>query len=638
MKTIDYYKKVIVLNCGGTIDMNKDRTIDSSSVSKTLPNIRELLEIHDIEFESENIFGHSPDSTNIGEDEWDIIYRKIKSIIDCKKAVKEKIITKESFPVEDSVGGIVISHGTDTLQLTSMMLALRLSLEDLFFPIVFTGSFTTIDDDNNDVENNLAKSIFVARPRLSDDLSRRLPPQVYVLIGDEVHLATRTTKVYTTQNTEGKYFFSYPFPVARITSKTPIKKLIQKKERYDIDRWRKTVREENMLLIFDSHYFDELTNSHSSNGWKLAKSFLREKDKWTIVEHIVISKHFAKETLISLTQRVTENNNCQPYGIIIQGNFAQNDDFDVIKNFIQTLSSCDAVILVGSKTVYNKLHDVKNVGLIPKSLSFQKARIKLLYLLKLNLKIPETIRFMSENIAGEIADYKQFPDWIQYENYPDDGETIPVYPNIKDVVYLHSIQKIAKIDKNRRNIYLYGYGNGHIPTIDIPIGKCVGDFLNGDKFKFQTMIEIVESNDIEGNILKEVITIISASPDVIIDYLCENYNFEGYKHQQKNITSLPDYVIEEKENVAKLIIRDSIMNYSNTLKLLGEAIEQGITITVKTSAQAKTDHSLYPVGRTLLAVGINSDIKRGWHFKNLKSKKYNIVDITNAKINDQYSP
>lgn len=633
MKTHEYYKKVIVLNCGGTIDMNKNRTIGSSSVGKTLPNIQSLVKEYDIDFEYENVFEHSPDSTNIGETEWDILFNKIKFIIECKKAVKEKKISKELYPLDDSVGGIVVSHGTDTLQLTSLMLALRLSLNELFFPIIFTGSFTTIDDDRNDVENNLTKAIYAAKPCLSADPSRRLPPQIYVLIGEEVHLATRTTKVYTTQNTEGKYFFSYPFPVARITASTPIKKLIHQKEtlsveNLDVEKWRQKVRKEKITLCFDSDYFDELLNSHSSNGWKLAKYFIKEKDCWATVEHIIINKYLAKESLKALTQRVYEykikNNPCDSYGIVIQGNFSKRADFDEVKDIIKVLA-IDAVIFVGSKDVYDRLMDIKNVGLIPKSLSYQKARTKLSFLLKLNLKKSEIIRFMGENIAGEIANFQQFPDWVQYENYPDLVEAIPVYPNIKKEVYLHAIQQVAKLEKTRRVINLYGYGNGHIPTINIPISKCVCDFLNSDMFKFETINKMEDSNDVEGEILEKVISIIDSSLGIIHKYIDKYYCFVKNINnlQQNDLTA--DYIGRHKKNIAKIIIRDSLMRNSDVLMLLGEAVESGISIGVKTSAQAKTNHSQYPVGRILLAIGINSDEQSGWTIKELKMKEYKYI-------------
>jgi hypothetical protein len=45
-----------------------------------------------------------------------------------------------------------------------------------------------------------------------------LPPGVYVLIGEELHLASRISKLYTKPNSEGKYFFSFPAPVAFVSS------------------------------------------------------------------------------------------------------------------------------------------------------------------------------------------------------------------------------------------------------------------------------------------------------------------------------------------------------------------------------------------------------------------------------------
>lgn len=625
MKTVEYYEKVIVLNCGGTIDMNKSKDVGVSSVSNVIANIQDLMKYYEVDFEYENVFEISPDSSNIGHDEWDIVLKKILNIISDKKAVREKLKQENDYPINKSVGGVVISHGTDTLHLTSLVLALRLSLDSLFFPIIFTGSFTTIDDDNNDIENNLVKSIFAAKPLLNNVLSNKLAPQIYALIGNEVHLATRITKVYTTQNTEGKYFFSYPFPVARITSKTPIKRILQKLNR----------REENKIFIndisnrikieinFDNDYFDSLLNTNSSSDWKLAKQFLYEKNTWQQVEYIVVNKNLNKETLLDLLYRIRDKFLQIPnarYGVVLQGNFSNRSDFEDLKLLIETISSNNVIIMVGSKLVYDKLYHCKYIGLIHKSLSYHKARMKLSFLLKLNLSLSKIIEFMNENIAGEIAEYEKFPDWIQYENYVEEAEIIPIYPNISSQVFKHAVLRNLLKNKNS-NIYLYGFGNGHIPSITKPISSIVVGFLNSNpELEFETLFSWNETNDL-AEIVNSVSEIVLDNVEIIKKYIEQKYEFcpnnrLGIPQEEMNVI-----INTESTKFAKRIIKDSLMAENEILNILGEAIDLGLKIHIKTSARSLTNHSDYPVGRVLLAIGVNSDEIDGWDFKNFKTKE-----------------
>ncbi len=626
MRTLDYYQKVIILNCGGTIDMNKSKDVGASSVSKTVEGIKELINYYNIEIEFENVFDKSPDSSNIGSHEWDALHAAIVRIIKDKKAVKDKLIRNNFYPELPFVGGIVISHGTDTLHLTSLILALRLSLDSLFFPIIFTGSFTTIDDPKNDIENNLVKSIFAAKLDLNSFLSKKLPPQIYALIGNEIHLATRISKVYTTQNTESKYFFSYPFPVARITARLPIKKILNKLKR----------KEDNKVFIadinnrisidinFDKNYFDNLINTNSSSEWKLTKSFLFEKFQWPQVEYIVVNRNLTKDVLLDLLDRVRDierTSSLLRFGVVIQGNFLKRKDFNELKLLLETISASGVIILVGSKMVYNNLSSCKYIGLINKSLSYQKARAKLSFLLKLNLSYSKIIEFMGENISGEIAEYEKFPDWIQYENYPEDSEVIPIYPNINPKIYKHTIQRNLKREKTK-DIYLYGFGNGHIPTIQKPISSIVLEYINdNNNFKFETLHKLKDTNDLSKIILFLNNNCIE-NRDVIFEYLTKKFPDKiSISDNENRDEFINQYFKNIGDEISKRIVKDSLMNESETLHILGSAIDLGMTIKVKTNAISKTDHSMYPVGRLLLAIGVDSEIVKGWKIDLLQRKK-----------------
>lgn len=606
----EYYEKVIVLNCGGTIDMNKQRSATSNAVQSTMPKIINWLQDHNVHFEYSNAFERSLDSSNIGNKEWDILYEKIKNIISKKRIIKEKLRKSTTFPSRLCVGGIVISHGTDTLQLTSLVISLRLSLEEIFFPIIFTGSFTTIDDPENDIYNNLVKSIYASKGFNVND-RKRVPPQIYALIGEEIHLASRTTKVYTTQNEEGKYFFSYPFPVAKITSKPEIKHNTKK---FDI------------TIKFDDVYFDFLTNSNSTNSWRLAKQYVCENKEWAKVEHILINPNTSSNVLKDYLKRVIihhSTNNSTRFGVIIQGNFSQREDFDKLGEDLRFISNrYDVIILVGSKEVYEKLalFNVVNLDYIHKSLSHAKARVKLSWLLKLNLEDEQITKFMKENTTGEIAEADKFPDWIQYETFGEQGEMIPIYPNIEHEVFEHAIERA--IETNKKSVFMYGFGNGHIPTIRESIGNVVSKFINNLQISKLENLNLYDSNDLD-EILIMLEDYIKKFRFEFQNLLTSNYIFYGYKHKTKSISenNVGEFIIACPELVAKRLIKDALMSNSKILRVIGLAIDEGVKFYIKTTTlKAKTNHSDYPVGRTLLAIGVHSDLKEGWNSRYFKQK------------------
>ncbi len=74
-------------------------------------------------------------------------------------------IANEIFSLDKKYDGIVITHGTDTMQFTSSMLSIMLESPDV--PIVLTGSMKTIKDQNTDASKNLMGAIISAKSQLS---------------------------------------------------------------------------------------------------------------------------------------------------------------------------------------------------------------------------------------------------------------------------------------------------------------------------------------------------------------------------------------------------------------------------------------------------------------------------------------
>ncbi|MEK4228992.1 asparaginase [Solibacillus sp. FSL H8-0538] len=87
-----------------------------------------------------------------------------------------------------SIDGVVITHGTDTLEETAYFLDLTTRYK---FPIVLTGAMRSSNELGADGVYNLVKAVRVA----SDDQARE--KGVLVVMNDEVHLACNITKTST---------------------------------------------------------------------------------------------------------------------------------------------------------------------------------------------------------------------------------------------------------------------------------------------------------------------------------------------------------------------------------------------------------------------------------------------------------
>ncbi|MEB3101797.1 asparaginase [Ferviditalea candida] len=98
--------------------------------------------------------------------------------------LKEKV---ESILEQEEVDGVVITHGTDTLEETAYFLNLVIRQEK---PIVITGSQRSLGNLGSDVQMNLKQAVQVASDRKSRDLG------VLVLFNEEIFTANEVRKFH----------------------------------------------------------------------------------------------------------------------------------------------------------------------------------------------------------------------------------------------------------------------------------------------------------------------------------------------------------------------------------------------------------------------------------------------------------
>lgn len=162
-------KKILILHTGGTISMQEDEKTGAVQLGNIHP-LREFpLAIEGVETVVQELF-HLP-SPHITLHEM----LKIKNSIE--SAVKE-----------EKIDGVVITHGTDTLEETAYFLDLTINLP---IPIIVTGAMRSSNELGSDGLYNVLSAIKVATSDLAKELG------VLVVMNDEIHTAKNVTKTHT---------------------------------------------------------------------------------------------------------------------------------------------------------------------------------------------------------------------------------------------------------------------------------------------------------------------------------------------------------------------------------------------------------------------------------------------------------
>ena len=163
-------KRLLILHTGGTISM-KESENGKVSPSARNPLLDALARLNNpAELHQESVF--NVPSPHITLDHWLVLKDRI-----------EKAVNEEHFD------GIVITHGTDTLEETAYFLDLALNIN---VPIAITGAMRSSNELGSDGLINLQSAILVA---LSEDSKGK---GVLVVMNDEVHHAKFVTKTHTT--------------------------------------------------------------------------------------------------------------------------------------------------------------------------------------------------------------------------------------------------------------------------------------------------------------------------------------------------------------------------------------------------------------------------------------------------------
>jgi hypothetical protein len=658
---LSFLTDVAIVNSGGTINMSPVPGKKPAGVlEEKLESLRGELEKRGIGFRIFRVFPRPPDSSNIGEEEWKVIIKTLSDINERKASISRNLRQK-GVAVES--GGIVVTHGTDTLQITALMTALEFSLKRLTVPIIFTASHSPIEAAGSDGLANLRKSLFVAKERFASDCN--LAPTVYVVIGQDVHLASRLTKVRTMPDSDGRYFFSFPAPVGRITG-------------------------DGFHLRIDEGYIRRLLPSPS------ASVELRERGRrpFGLVEHLVLDR-FSRVAIVDDFRR-----RCGLYrserrlsgraiAAVVQGDFSSNPEFLQFGEALRSLST-DVTLFMGARKSYErlvKMGDHSRIFLLPKSMTHAKAQAKLRWLLSFELDIgTELEALLQANFAGETFDALELPEWINYETFPDNKEgteVVVVYPNIHWRVVDDAVVRLTSAKTSKKNLFIYGFGDGHVPCANLALGDIVRKYLDDERLG---NIDLQDKHSVSQVLLATASHLAQSDAQNIETYFAREYKIKlsllrseifreiagSYEKQEidrlKSIlrrvvekrakrgpveirlrnpedalaslitslrvkiseshlkTSVADLDLSEWNSplsrslqlkfgviLARRIMKDAVMSSSDLLKIIGRAVDDGISVHVRSLAvKSRSNTHNYETGNLLMILGVDSDEIPGW--------------------------
>lgn len=171
-------KTVVIFAVGGTIAM-KARADGSRVPAATgedlcaaVPGLKDLCNVEVVNFSNIQSSAVTPDM-----------------MLELSKKIQKTLGRPE-------VSGVVVTHGTDTLEETAYFLSISLSdkfQQTPYKPIVLTGAMRGADAVGADGPANILDSVRIACHDFNDDVSR-----VMVCLNDQIHSAARVQKTHST--------------------------------------------------------------------------------------------------------------------------------------------------------------------------------------------------------------------------------------------------------------------------------------------------------------------------------------------------------------------------------------------------------------------------------------------------------
>lgn len=446
-----------------------------------------------------------------------------------------------SFKKPIKATGEVVTHGTDTLEENSALLA----YERLPASVIYTASWASPFSEGSDAIQNISKAQKLAS-------NNNTPPGVFVVIGNEIHLATRVHKVDTKPVMSIKDFKN-PRSYFESIGDEPV-------GRFD----------EHGNIIFNPDFIKTWQKIIENNPIKKYDIDMSKGIKPAYVEHLVVNENTDVRVFQDLAKRLSMVTAKDRRGAVIEGNLPKTPEVQAI---ISNLNQNSNILILNAG-------DFK--GLFP-----MQTRIKLAALLGMS-KIPtkDIPELMRTNIAGEVLDKPgiEKSKWNIPKEFSDRAEFIIAFPGMEKNLIEDAVDRLDKKQTDKQKILLInGYGDGNLPigTQTMEERLTEGFTKIGQPEMAEVIIESIkkEANGKEPNF---------SMPNVI-------------KHTTKMMIL---YRVDDPQAAAKALLKKAFVETNDILKALDTAQQKGIKIKIGVKPDFATpDLSAYEIGTILKLIG-----------------------------------
>lgn len=344
------------------------------------------------------------------------------------------------------VPGVVITHGTDTMEETAALLA----YQQLPMVIVLTGSWSSVGEPDSDAALNLERAKRAAAV---------IPVQgVYAVIQDQVILASQLHKIQNQPwRSRNRLAQTTLFPNSRIQSG-----INRHAQNYFVsihDRILGRFDEQGALTLNP-----EMIRAQKARWNALPpseKPRLRPGaiSKPAYVEHLIFTQNTSAKVLQDLERRLETVKS--PNGAVLEGNWQKRTDAPAIARKVTELAKEQHYVVSTSGPQV-----LKQQKLVVDNLPGLSLRAKLATLLSQN-RNPFELAALSQNLSGEIEAERQpkTPALRVPKAFEQRGELIIANPSLTPQVVLDAVERLKHLrnQTSKPVLLLVGYGDGHIP-------------------------------------------------------------------------------------------------------------------------------------------------------------------------------
>ncbi len=630
--------------------------------------VKALVEILGMDVGHTNIFARSLDSSNIGPEELEIIIAKVREW----KARKDALMDKG----DPNVKGMMLATGTDTMGEVALALSLEFS-GSLQFPIVLFGTHTPYGVPGSDALENMMNA-----KQLAED--PRTPPLVYAVIGKEIFLGSRLEKVFTKPTQEGGHYFEdYAGRVGHF--------------------------DDAGQIVWDSAFIALARSFHRERGLQRREDFgyvehliIDQATPAMVVKDAVsrIKKLRISDEASGVRRR---------YGLVLQGNFAHNKETSAIQGVCAEALNSGIPVFTGSKSVKKKLQSsiffiekknfryphvrTKLSWLLRQGVPFEKLQEEI------------NADYAGETHGEELPPYVS-SEVFALNDCRSGQEVIKAFPGMRAEIFSDSIQRLIEFRQSHPDeepvLSVFAFGDGNLPTGKSKIHEVVEDFLKKEIPEIATKASLRDlklfelerkiSSMLKGLSAEEFNAVLERfyipAPGLYLHESVLEKNPSARKGLQvlksKLISELKGFGITDEgilqsieqarkratlrqrlrniqmplalsdvlasapgihEELARRIIKEALMDYHPILKAIGQAVDSGIQVNIRTAVVwGDANTRIYELGNMLLACGADSKGASGWkdpiafrHSRAHAMRKMSPQETVDALVHDEFS-